>query len=433
MLNEGENTQRFQRAHVLEEKAQRYLAGGSLGVFKPPFHPHPVISYGEGSRFTDVNGRSYLDFLMGSGPLILGHSHPAIVSAVERQLRRGTHYYLPGEQIVELAEKIVRGCPCGETVRFTNSGSLATFHALRMARGYTGSEKILKFDGAFHGVNDYSLMTSHGGSYPKAKPESAGIPEAVAESVLVAPFNDTETTAQIIQTHGDSIAAVIVEPLHRVIKPRGTFLKDLRDLTKKWNIVLIFDEIVTGFRLDYGGAQEHYGVVADVVVYGKALTGGLPMGAICGDRRILDTGNPDKKGTPEYCYYGGTLNGDPLAAAAALACLAEVEKEGVLKGFHDRGERFMEEIRDVGRSSGVPLQVVGDGPVFQMFLSEKPIIDYPDTLGQDKEMIRKVAIRMWEKGIMMVPGSKIYLSLAHSEKDLEQFLETLKDTLKFLS
>ncbi|MBW2145493.1 MAG: aspartate aminotransferase family protein [Deltaproteobacteria bacterium] len=431
-----ETKEEFEKVRSLEQKAQKYLAGGCLGTFRAPLDPIPVISHGEGSRIIDAQGRSYIDFIMGSGPLILGHSHPALVSAVERQLRHGTTYYWIGEHIVQLAEKIVQAAPCGETVKFANSGTEATYHALRMARVYTGREKILKFEGGYHGVHDYSLMSAHPknvGSYPEAKPDSGGIPRGIAESVLVAPFNDTETTAQIIQTHGHAIAAAIVEPLQRVIKPRGTFLNDVRKLTREHNIVLIFDEIVTGFRLDYGGAQEHYGVIPDVAVYGKALTGGFSLAAICGNREILDTTNPDRIGTQDHSYFSGTLNGNPLAAAAGLACLVELEKEGVLKGLHDRGERFMEEIRNLGRSCHVPLQVAGDGPVLQLFFTEKPIINYQDTLSQDKTLGQKVAKKMWEKGVSVVPNGKIYLSIAHSEEDFQRFLETLEDVLRSLS
>jgi glutamate-1-semialdehyde 2,1-aminomutase len=305
-----------------------------------------------------------------------------------------------------------------------------------MARAYTGREKILKFEGGYHGVHDYALMSCFPrsvGSYPEAKPDSGGIPRGVTESVLIAPFNDTETTAEILKTHGHSIAAAIVEPLQRCIKPRGFFLQDLRRLTKEYNIVLIFDEVVTGFRLDYGGAQEHYGVVPDVATYGKALTGGFSLAALCGKREILDTSNPSKAGTTEHSYFSGTLNGNPLAAAAGLVCLTELEKEGVLKRLHDRGERFMQEIRDIGQSCGIPVEVAGDGPVLQIFFTDKPVIDYPDTLTQDKVMGLNVAKGMWEKGIMIVPNGKIYLSLAHSKSDYEHFLEALEGTLRSIT
>jgi glutamate-1-semialdehyde 2,1-aminomutase len=359
-----------------------------------------------------------------------------LVSAVEQQLKKGTTYYWVSEPIVQLAEKIIQAAPCGETVKFTNSGTEATYHALRFARVFTGREKILKFEGGYHGVHDYSLMSAspkNVGSYPEAKPDSAGIPKGVAESVLVAPFNDIQKTVQIVEKHEQEIAAVIVEPLQRSIKPRVRFLNDVRDLTKKLAIPLIFDEVVTGFRLDYGGAQEHYGVIPDVAIYGKALTGGFSLAAICGKKEILDTANPERLGTGTHSYFSGTLNGNPLAASAGLACLAELEGEGVLKSLHDRGEKFMEEIREVGRSCGIPLQVSGDGPVMQMFFSEKPILDYPDTLSQDKAVGQKVARNMWAKGIMVVPNGKIYLSLSHSEEDFGRFLEALKESLRLIT
>jgi glutamate-1-semialdehyde 2,1-aminomutase len=434
--NGGGIMEKSDPARLIADRLQKYLAGGCLGSFKPPVDLPPVFSRGEGSRVVDTQGKTYIDFIMGSGPLILGHSHPLIVSAVEQQLRRGTTYYWVGEPILQLAEKIVQAVPCGETIKFTNSGTEGTYHSLRMARVYTGREKILKFEGGYHGVHDYSLMSCFPkivDSYPEAQPDSGGIPKGVTESVLVAPFNDIETAAGIIRTHADSIAAVIVEPLQRIIKPTGTFLHDLRNLTREHGIVLIFDEVVTGFRLDYGGAQEHYGVVPDMAIYGKALTGGFSLAAICGKREILDTTNPSRYGTPEHSYFSGTLNGNPLAAAAGLVCLAELEKEGVLKRLHDRGERFMQEIRDLGRSRGIPVQVSGDGPVLQIFFTDKPVVNYPDTLTQNKIMGQKVAKMMWEKGILVVPNGKIYLSLVHSESDYEQFLETLEGTLKTIS
>jgi glutamate-1-semialdehyde 2,1-aminomutase len=420
---------------ALDKKAEKYLAGGCLGIFKPPVDQLPVFSHAKGSRIFDVQGKEYIDFIMGSGPLILGHAPPALVSAVEEQLKKGATYYWVSEAIVHLAERIIQAVPCGETVKFTNSGTEGTYHALRFARVFTGREKILKFEGGYHGVHDYSLMSASpksAGPYPDAKPDSAGIPKGVAESVLVAPFNDIEKTAQVIEEHEEEIAAVIVEPLQRSIKPRGSFLNDVREITRKLAIPLIFDEVVTGFRLDYGGAQEHYGVIPDVAIYGKALTGGFSLAAICGKREILDTTNPERIGTRTHSYFSGTLNGNPLAASAGLACLAELQKEGVLKVLHDRGEQFMEEIRGVGHSCGIPLQVSGDGPVMQMFFTQKPIRDYPDTLSQDKVAGQKVARNMWAKGIMVVPNGKIYLSLSHSEEDFSRFLEALKDSLKVL-
>jgi len=429
LLDEKEN---FVAAREMEQKIRKYIDSSSLGAFKPKFDHLPVFSRGQGSRLVDVSGRSYTDFLMGSGALILGHSHPEIVSAVGRQLQRGTTYFWFAEPTVQLAEKIIQAVPCGETVKFCNSGTEGTFNALRMARAHTGKEKILKFEGGYHGCHDYAVMSCWPqdlGSYPAAKPDSAGIPKGVIESVLVAPFNDIETTAKIIDAHEDSIAAVIVEPLQRAIKPEGTFLSELRKLTKKHDIVLIFDEIVTGFRLDYGGAQEHYGVIPDLAVYGKALTGGFSLAAVCGRKDIMNTTDPARMRTPAFSYFSGTLNGNPLAATAGLVCLSKLGKEGVLKAFHERGEHFMEEVRSVGRDCHVPLQVAGDGPVLQMFFTERPVFNYPDTLSNDKAMGLKVARSMLAKGIFLMPNSKIHLSLAHSSEDFERFLEALKEAL----
>ncbi len=419
---------------ALRDRAKEYIAVGCLGTFRPPTDLWPVIVRGEGSRVFDSDGKSYVDFIMGSGPLILGHAHPLLVESVQRQAERGTTYYWISEPLVELAEKVVRAVPCAQSVKFTNSGTEATYLALRMARAFTGREKIAKFEGAYHGVHDYSLMSctpSTSGRYPGPQPDSGGIPRGVADSVLVLPFNDIEGTSRVLREHANELAAVIVEPLQRVIKPRGSFLQDLLQLTHELGIVLIFDEIVTGFRLDYGGAQEHYGVIPDMAVYGKALTGGLPMAAVAGRAELMETADPARSGTPQYAYFSGTLSGNPLCAAAGVACLKILEKPGILKDLHDRGERFMEQIRDVGRMCSVPLQVEGDGPVLQIFLCDSPIEGYSDTLRHDKARGKKMAARMWEKGIM-VNLSKIYLSLVHAEDDYNRFLEVLKEALMSL-
>ena len=419
----------------LEEKAQKYIAGGCLGKFKPPVTPFPVFVNGHGSKLTDSKGKTYVDFIMGSGPLILGHSHPAIMSAVQEQLHRGTHYYWLNDKIVNLAEKIVDAAPCAEAVKFSTTGTEATFHALRIARVYTGREKILKFEGGYHGVHDYSLMSSSPkvvGSYPIPSPDSGGIPRAIRDSILVAPFNDYGVTSKIINEFSGSIAAVLIEPLQRIIKPKGSFLSDVIDLARKHRIICIFDEVVTGFRLDYGGAQEHYGAVPDLAVYGKALAGGFPISAICGKREILECTDPARSNTAEYAYFSGTLNGNPIGGAAGCACLDEVRQEGVLKKLHDRGERLMLDIRSIAQSRGIPAQVVGDGPVLQIFFTDKEVSEYPDTLNHNKTIGAKVGRSMIEKGIWMNPNSKIYLSLAHTESDFESLLNAFDSALKAL-
>src|SRR5881296_2885288 len=271
-------------------RAARVLPGGLLGSHRSGPGLEFVVKEGRGAYLYDMAGRRYLDYLLGSGPMLLGHAHPAVVEAVERQMARGTSYFLLNEPAIELAEEIVRAVPCAEQVRYTSSGSEATFFALRVARAFRKRDKILKFEGGFHGTHDYSLM-SVGPRVPKAfpapTPDSAGIPHAISDEVLVAPFNDLAETEAIITAHHESLAAVIMEPFQRLVVPDRTFLAGVREVTQRFGVPLIFDEIVTGFRFAYGGAQEYYGVVPDIAALGKIIGGGFPLAAVVGSAEIM--------------------------------------------------------------------------------------------------------------------------------------------------
>src|SRR5881397_112968 len=288
----------------LLRRADQVLPGGLLGSHRSGPGLEFVVKEGRGAYLYDMAGRRYLDYLLGSGPMLLGHAHPAVVEAVERQLARGTSYFLLNEPAIQLAEEIVRAVPCAEQVRYTSSGSEATFFALRVARAFRGRDKILKFEGGFHGTHDYSLM-SVGPKAPKAfpapTPDSAGIPHAIEEHVLVAPFNDLAETEAIIDTHHDSLAGVIMEPFQRLIVPDKKFLHGVREITKRHGVPLIFDEVVTGFRFAYGGAQEFYGVAPDVAAFGKIIGGGFPLAAVVGREEIM------RRLAPEQARTGGQV------------------------------------------------------------------------------------------------------------------------------
>src|SRR5262244_1433333 len=264
----------------LLRRADQVLPGGLLGSHRSGPGLEFVVREGRGAYLYDMTGRRYLDYLLGSGPMLLGHAHPAVVEAVHRQMERGTSYFVVNEPAIRLAEEIVAAVPCAEQVRYTASGSEATFFALRVARAFRGREKILKFEGGFHGTHDYSLM-SVGPHAPKAfpapTPDSAGIPHAIQEHVLIAPFNDLAETEAILATHHGDLAAVIMEPFQRLIPPDKQFLHGVREITRRFGVPLIFDEIVTGFRFAYGGAQEYYGVVPDLAALGKIIRGGFPL------------------------------------------------------------------------------------------------------------------------------------------------------------
>ncbi len=418
----------------LLDKADRYLVGGCLGSFRLPDDVATVIQRGEGSKVFDVDGREYIDYILGSGPMILGHAHPAVVEAVQRQAALGSTFYVPSAPTINLAERVVEAAPCGERIRFVSSGTEATFAALRMARAQTGREKILKFEGGWHGGHDYAQQGTtpiEPAHYPEAVPDCEGIPGAVGASVLVAPFNDSEAAVRLIDAHADDIAAVIVEPLQRTVRPQPGFLEALREATSRHGIALIFDEIVTGFRLAWGGAQERYGVVPDIATYGKTISGGYPIAAVCGRADILDCGDPRRKGQGEaYAFVSGTVNGNPIGAAAGLACLNELGKEGVYPRLYEVADRLSQGLEAIGKDMGVPLQVLGDGPVLQPFFTEATILNHIDSLQADAARARLWGIEMLKRGILCNPGGKLYLSFAHSNDDIDRTLKVARESLE---
>src|SRR5687768_8730539 len=357
----------------LLERAARVLPGGVLGSHRSGPGLEFVVREGRGGHLYDVNGRRYIDYLLGSGPMLLGHAHPAVVEAVRRQMDRGTSYMLLNEPSIELAEEIARAVPCAEQVRYTSSGSEATFFALRVARAFRKREKVMKFEGGFHGSHDYALMSVVPRS-PKAFPapmsDSAGIPHAIEAEVLIAPYNDLPTTEALIAAHHEELAAVLIEPYQRTILPAPGFLEGLRRATQRYEVPLVFDEIVTGFRFAYGGAQEYYGVVPDLAALGKIIGGGFPLAAVVGRSEIMRHLAPSLEGTPEFVIQAGTLNGNPIAAAAGLATLAELRRPGAYERLFATGARVKQALADAARAAGLPAQVAGEAPVFEVYFTE---------------------------------------------------------------
>lgn len=415
----------------------RSVLGSSLTSFVLPDSHAILLSHGLGSRVVDVDGREYIDYVLGSGPLILGHAHPAIVEAVSRQAALGSTFYTLTPAAIELAEEIVRAVPCAEVVKFVSSGSEATFHALRIARTYTGRTKVLKFEGGFHGTHDYALMSTfppEPSDYPVPRPDSAGIPAQVAETVLVSRWNDLELTRTLIEQHADELAAVICEPLQRALPPALGFLSGLRELTQQHGILLIFDEVVTGFRLAYGGAQERYGVVPDLATFGKALSGGYPLAAVAGRREIMSVTDFGRRARGEpLAYLSGTLNGNPLAAAAGLATLAVLRQPGVYEQLYRITERLKAGLRELAAARGIPLQVIGDGPLFQVVFAEEEPRDYSELLRADRDRAVRFGLACLERGLFVNPGEKCYVSLAHSDEDVERTLAIFAEALDRLA
>ncbi|MGH7323964.1 MAG: aspartate aminotransferase family protein [Candidatus Rokuibacteriota bacterium] len=413
------------------QRAARVFPGGVLGSHRHGPGLEFVVREGRGAYLWDTEGRRYIDYLLGSGPMLLGHAHPAVVEAVRRQLDRGSTYMLLNEPIIELAEEVARAVACCEQVRFTSSGSEATFFALRLARAYRQRDKILKFEGGWHGTHDYGAMSVSTRS-PKAFPaptvDSAGIPHAVSDTVLVAPYNDLATTEALIATHHSDLAAVIIEPYQRTILPAPGFLSGLREVTRRYGVPLIFDEIVTGFRLAYGGAQEYYGVVPDIATYGKVLAGGFPLGAVCGPAEIMRHFDPTLEGTPDYVWQAGTLNGNPIAAAAGLATLSEMRKPGTYQRLHRMGTRLRDGLAGAARRHGLPAQVSGEPPVFDILFTDREIVDYRATLTADRDRIRRFNEECLRRGVVKAVN-KIYVSLALSDADVDATLGVFDEAL----
>jgi glutamate-1-semialdehyde 2,1-aminomutase len=408
----------------LLQKADRYLPGACLGMMSLPTDLRMVMVRGEGSKVYDAAGREYLDYMLGSGPLLLGHARPEVVEAVRRQAAAGSTFFALSEPAILLAEQLTEAVPCGEAVRFQTTGSEATFAALRLARAATGRDRVLKFEGGWHGGHDLGQLSGAPGRphpFPEAVPDCDGIPASSARDVLVAPFNDTATTAALIDRHHQDLAAVIVEPLQRALRPEPGFLDGLRAATRKYGIVLIFDEIVTGFRLAWGGAQERYGVVPDLACCGKVIGGGYPISAVVGKEELLRLADPGQKGRGKYCFLSGTLTGNPVACAAGLATLRVLQNPGVYGRLHALGERLAEGLRRVGSAAGVPLRVLGDGPVLQVYFTDRqPLRNHRDLQTADKTWAVRFGHELIRRGVYCTPGGKLYLSLAHSDEDIDR-------------
>jgi glutamate-1-semialdehyde 2,1-aminomutase len=368
--------------------------------------------------------------------MLVGHAHPVVVEAVQRQVERGSTYYTLNEPVIELAERIVEAVPCAEEVRFVSTGTEATFHAMRIARAYTGKPKILKFEGGFHGVNDYAMMSAHATrqtAYPTPIPDSAGIPREVEAEVLISRWNDVELTRSIVEEHADSLAAIICEPLQRSLAPAPGFLAELREISRKNGVLLIFDEVVTGFRLAYGGAQERYGVVPDIATFGKAISGGYPLAAVAASHDIMSVTDPAKRGDLPVAHMGGTLNGNPIAAVAGLATLEILRGEGAYERLYGTTEQIKGGLRELLSERGMAADVSGDGPLFQVFFTDSTVTDWPGVLASDRAKSRRFGLLCVERGLFLNPGEKFYVSLAHDVADVERTLDVFEDALDALN
>ena len=409
--------------------AKTVLPAGGFGNFDPSV----IISHGEGSRVWTEDGAEYIDYLIGSGPMLLGHGHPEVLEAVMEQLPKGMTFFANNSRGIELADAICEAVASCEQVRFVASGGEADMYALRLARAYTGKNKILKFEGGYHGMSaeaQMSLAPVTLKNFPEPVPDSAGIPQGVADEMLIAPYNDLEAVASLMAEH-DDIAAIIVEPLQRIIAPVAGFLEGLRQLCDQHHVLLIFDEIVTGFRFAYGGAQEYYGVTPDISTLGKIIGGGFPLAAIGASAEIMRHFDKGLVGHDHWLMQLGTLSGNPVAAVAGLKTMEILRRPGAYDQLRAIGRALQKMQTDALTKAGIAHQLVGDETLFDIIFTDQPCLDYRSTKHRHPEQAALYNQVLRQHGVLKSP-SKIYPSLAITEQDLAQTKAAVEAAVKAL-
>lgn len=426
---------RSAREQELLDSAARLLPAGARNPTMSREHAM-IVSEARGSRIFDVSGNEYIDYLLGSGPMLLGHAHPAVVRAVRERLEQGSSYLLVSEPTVRLAEALVETVPCAERVSLCNSGTEAVAYALRLARAHRGRDRILKFEGGYHGQYDPVLMSNQWtwapGELPAAVPNSLGIPATVRDEVLVAPYNDAGVAVDLIERHHDQLGAVIVEPMQRTFPPRPGFLAALREATEEHEVPLVFDEVVTGFRLGLGGGQAYYGVTPDLCALGKSISAGHPLGVVCGRSEIMEHAEAAHQITGGYVSITGTYSGNPLSCAAALAAIEVLSGEGVYETLFARGRRLMQGLRALFAAAGLPVHVTGEPPAFQTWFADAEPFDHRSAIASDAMRSMRFTALLLERGVMKA-HEKFFVSTAHDERDIELTLEAAESALAELA
>jgi glutamate-1-semialdehyde 2,1-aminomutase len=424
------------RSWSLHTEAQRYMPGGvnsPVRAFRAVGGEPLFIARGEGPHIHDADGRRYIDYMLSWGALILGHAHPQVVSALKQAAERGISYGAPTALETELAKQVVEAVPSIEMVRFVNSGTEATMSGLRLARAYTGRSKIIKFEGCYHGHADFLLVRAGSGVTTLGLPDSAGVPEAAAQDTLVAPYNDLRAVDRLFSENRGEIAAVIVEPVAGnmgVIPPEPGFLEGLREVTETEGALLVFDEVITGFRLAYGGAQALYGVTPDLTCLGKVIGGGLPVGAYGGRREIMEMVAPLGP-----VYQAGTLSGNPLSMTAGIETLKVLAQPGVYERLEEKSVRLADGLRAAAEAARTPVFQTRVGSIFCTFFSAERVVDHASAKRSDSSKYTRFFRAMLESGVYLAPSQfeAGFLSLAHSEQDIERTIEAAEAALSKLS
>jgi len=405
------------------EKSCRLMPGGvssPVRAYKSVDLTPPVISRASGSRIIDVDGNEYIDYVGSWGPMLLGHAHPEVISAIVKAAEKGTSYGAPTEDELILAEIICNAVASIEMIRFVNSGTEAAMSAIRLARGYTGRDLILKFEGCYHGHSDGLLVKAGSGALTSGIPDSAGVPKGYSENTIVASYNDSKGIEEIFKVYGNSLAAVIIEPVAAnmgVVLPEIDFLKRLRELCGQYGSLLIFDEVIIGFRLSYGGAQEYYGVIPDITVLGKIIGGGLPVGAYGGRKEIMC-----KVAPAGPVYQAGTLSGNPIAVAAGISTLKVIKET---PGFYSRLDFLGNELENVyikaAKRFNIGISINRTGSLMSVFFNECGVRDYKTAIKSDVNKFKTYFTLLLDKGIYIAPSQfeALFLSYAHDEKTVK--------------
>jgi glutamate-1-semialdehyde 2,1-aminomutase len=420
----------IQRSIELFSEARRVIPGGvdsPARAFSAVGGQPLFIERGDGAYLYDVDGNKYVDYVLSWGPLILGHSHPQVAGALKEAVDRGTSYGAPTELETELAELVIDAMPTVEMLRFVNSGTEATMSALRLARAYTGRDKVLKFVGCYHGHADFLLVQAGSGVATLGLPDSPGVPAGTARDTITAPYNDLTAVEEAFAAYPDEIAGVIVEPVGGnmgVVPPQDGFLEGLRQVTEEHDALLIFDEVMTGFRVAYGGAQALYGIEPDLTTLGKVIGGGLPVGAYAGKREVMETVAPAGP-----MYQAGTLSGNPLAMTAGVETLKVLKQPGVFQEIEQKAAELAAGIGKAAQEADVAVFQTRVGTMFSTFFTSEPVINYQTAKASNTDHFNRYFHAMIERGVYIAPSQfeAGFISLAHSGEDIDRTVEAASE------
>lgn len=425
----------LKKSKELYQKAVKLMPGGvnsPVRAFKAVGGSPLFIKRAKGSKIYDVDGNEYIDYILSWGPMIVGHCNPAVVKALKAATDKGTSFGAPTPLEIELAQMVMKAYPSIEKVRMVNSGTEATMSAIRVARGFTKRDKIIKFEGCYHGHADGLLVKAGSGAMTFGVPDSPGVPASYAENTLTLPYNDTEALKDMLRKIGNEIACIILEPVVGnigCVLPQKGFLETLREQTKKYGIVLIFDEVMTGFRVSYGGAQKYYGIKPDLTCLGKVIGGGLPVGAYGGRKEIMSIISPEGP-----VYQAGTLSGNPLAMTAGIETLKILSKKDTYKKLEKTMQHLEEGLKDAAKRAGIPTKFYRAGTMFCTYFTEKEVVDYTTAKTADTEKFARFFKGMLNRGISLAPSQfeAGFISLAHTAADIDKTVNAAYKTLKEL-